>query len=254
MVAESTLIFAPMDQIGWRTATSGVTAAISAKDMVRHGPPEAVRMIFATADGSRISSAWKMALCSLSTGRIVAPPARAAAKTGSPAQTRLSLLAIAITPPRASAAMVAGRPAAPTMAAMVQSAGRLAAAITASGPAATCISVPASASFKAAYCEGSASTAWRALSRRAWAARPCQSRPATRATMSNCPSGAASSRETVLFPTEPVLPRTVIRRGAAPPFNAIAARLCRRAVQRRSRAAPPPSRHPTGQTRRHVRE
>ena len=253
MVAESTLILAPMDQIGWRTATSGVTAAISAKDMVRHGPPEAVRIIFATADGSRISSAWKMALCSLSTGRMVAPPARAAAKTGSPAQTRLSLLAIAITPPRASAAMVAGRPAAPTMAAMVQSAGRLAAAITASGPAATWISVPASASFKALYCEGSASTAWRAFSRRACAARPCQSRPATRATMSNWPSGAASSRETVLFPTEPVLPRTVMRRGAAP-FNAIAVRLCRRAVQRRSRAAPPPSRHPTGQTRRHARE
>ena len=48
MVAESIEIFAPIDQTGWRTAASGVTAAISASDMVRQGPPEAVSTIFST--------------------------------------------------------------------------------------------------------------------------------------------------------------------------------------------------------------
>ena len=194
-----------------------------------------------------------MALCSLSTGRMVAPPVRAMASTGSAAQTRVSLLAMASTPPLARAAMVAGSPAAPTMAAMVQSAGRLAAAITASGPAATWVSVPARASLSLAYCAGSASTAWRARKRRAWAARPCQSRPATSATISNSPSAAASSRATVLLPTEPVLPSTVMRRGR-PAFNAIAARPYRRAAQRRWPAGLRPSRHPNGQTRPHGRE
>ena len=38
-VALSTEIFAPIDQFGWRTACSGVTAAIRSAGQVRNGPP-----------------------------------------------------------------------------------------------------------------------------------------------------------------------------------------------------------------------
>ena len=67
--------------------------------------------------------AWKIALCSESTGSSVAPASRTARSITSPAQTSASLLASAIAPPRRIAASVVGRPAAPVIAAMVQSAG-----------------------------------------------------------------------------------------------------------------------------------
>ena len=41
-VAESMVILAPISQVGWRSACSGVTAASSARGVVRNGPPEAV--------------------------------------------------------------------------------------------------------------------------------------------------------------------------------------------------------------------
>ena len=52
----------------------------------------------------------------------------------SPAQTIASLLASATAPPRLIAAKVEGRPAAPVIAAMVQSTGISAAATTAASP------------------------------------------------------------------------------------------------------------------------
>ena len=39
------LILAPIDQIGWRSAASGVAAAISSSVALRNGPPEAVSTI-----------------------------------------------------------------------------------------------------------------------------------------------------------------------------------------------------------------
>ena len=42
IVALSTLILAPIDQFGWRTASAGVTPAIRSRLAVRNGPPEAV--------------------------------------------------------------------------------------------------------------------------------------------------------------------------------------------------------------------
>ncbi|MNL88997.1 hypothetical protein D3C87_2190630 [compost metagenome] len=45
IVAESTLIFAPIDQFGCATACLGVTRAISSALIVRNGPPLAVRMM-----------------------------------------------------------------------------------------------------------------------------------------------------------------------------------------------------------------
>ena len=49
MVALSMLILAPIDQVGWRSARSGVATAISSMLAVRNGPPEAVSTIFSTA-------------------------------------------------------------------------------------------------------------------------------------------------------------------------------------------------------------
>ncbi len=68
----------------------------------------------------------------------------------SPAQTSASLLASATACPRRIAARVAPSPAAPLIAAMVQSADMAAASSTESGPAAVAMPVPASASCNSA--------------------------------------------------------------------------------------------------------
>ncbi len=60
---------------------------------------------------------WKIALCSLSIGTMVAPPSCAARISSSPASTSDSLLASSRRLPARAAASVDGRPAAPTMAA-----------------------------------------------------------------------------------------------------------------------------------------
>ena len=73
MVAESMLILAPIDQMGCRSAASGVARAISSGVAVRNGPPEAVSTIFSTAPRLPSASDWKIALCSESTGSSVAP-------------------------------------------------------------------------------------------------------------------------------------------------------------------------------------
>ena len=119
--------------------------AISSRLAVRNGPPEAVSTICSTAPRLPSASAWKIALCSESTGSSVAPASRTARSITSPAQTSASLLASATAPPRRIAASVDGRPAAPVIAAIVQSAGSAAAATTASAPPAVAMPVPASA-------------------------------------------------------------------------------------------------------------
>ena len=183
MVALSTEILAPIDQTGCLTAISGVAARMVARSAVRKGPPEAVNTIFSISAGSLASSAWKTALCSESQGSSLAPVRAASAVTISPAQTRLSLLASARVPPRSSAASVERSPAAPTIAAMVQSTGRAAASTTASGPAAVSMPVPASASRRAPSRDESATTARRAPNCLAWAARAATSLPATSASI-----------------------------------------------------------------------
>ncbi len=80
-VAESMVIFAPMDQLGWFRACSRVTVDRKARSRPRNGPPDAVRMIRRTASGARAPSrkvsctrrAWNTALCSESTGSTTAP-------------------------------------------------------------------------------------------------------------------------------------------------------------------------------------
>ena len=72
-LAESMLIFDPIDQTGCAAASAGVAAAIRSRGQVRNGPPEAVRVIATTSSDRPGPSAWSRALCSESTGRISTP-------------------------------------------------------------------------------------------------------------------------------------------------------------------------------------
>jgi hypothetical protein len=144
-VAESIVTFGPIDQLGWRNACSGVAARIASADQVRNGPPDAVRMMRCTFSRVPAPSAWKIALCSESTGSTVAPAAAARRMKSLPAQTRVSLLARATMVPRSAAASVGRRPAAPVIAPITQSEGRSAASTTAASPAAASMPEPASA-------------------------------------------------------------------------------------------------------------
>ena len=115
-VAESIVIFGPMDHVGCASASSTVTDSSSSSDRFLNGPPDAVRTTESTVCGARPSRHWKSAECSLSTGRSSPPPRFHAAIASSPAATRLSLFASASVTPRSSAQSVAPTPAKPTTA------------------------------------------------------------------------------------------------------------------------------------------
>ena len=72
-LAESMLIFIPIDQVGWAAASAAEAAAIRSRLQVRNGPPEAVIIMVRTSASGRPASAWLSASCSESIGRIVAP-------------------------------------------------------------------------------------------------------------------------------------------------------------------------------------
>ena len=112
-VAESTVIFGPICQVGCRKASAGVTSARLALVRPRNGPPDAVRISRRTSRASWPRRHWWMALCSLSTGRIGTPLARARSMTRPPAITSTSLLARAIVLPASIAASTASRPIVP---------------------------------------------------------------------------------------------------------------------------------------------
>ena len=120
-VAESMVILSPIDQLGCFKARAGVTAASSPAGTVRSGPPDAVRRSRRTWAWSCPTSAWKMALCSESTGRMVTPFAAARRMSTSPASTIDSLLASPMPLPASTAAAVERRPAPPEMAARTRS-------------------------------------------------------------------------------------------------------------------------------------
>ena len=148
IVAESTEILAPIDQLGWATASPGVMAPNVAPSRSRNGPPEAVRISRSTAPAGSPTKHWNRAECSESTGTTTAPERAAAASTKAPATTSDSLLASATVRPASTAASVGASPAAPTMAATTTSASTAPSWRTASAPAWTSTPVPASASLR----------------------------------------------------------------------------------------------------------
>ena len=114
MDAESMVILRPMLQLGWRSACSFVAFMMSALSQVRNGPPLAVRISRSGLLPCAPCRHWKMALCSLSTGRSGWPAAFAAAVTSSPPATSGSLLASSTRLPQESASITAARPTTPT--------------------------------------------------------------------------------------------------------------------------------------------
>ena len=115
-VAESTVIRGPIFQVGCSRASSGVTSASSDMGRFKNGPPEAVRIRRRTSRLWPARRHWSIALCSLSTGRIIPPCLFAVSRKSWPAITIASLFASATGFPEARAAYVGSKPAAPTAA------------------------------------------------------------------------------------------------------------------------------------------
>ena len=135
-VAESMVIFRPMTQEGCCKARSTAMAANSSLGVVRNGPPDAVNHKARTDDGAWPSRHWKMAECSLSTASTRTPFFRASFMTISPAMTRISLEATAMSLPARMAARAGCNPAVPTMAMSTMSAeGKVASLSKPSSPA-----------------------------------------------------------------------------------------------------------------------
>ena len=142
---------------------------------------------------------------------------RALIVAAGPAQTRLSLLASAITAPAFAAAMVGANPAKPTIADITHWASAAAASATACAPAAVSMPDPARRARNSGSARSSSITASRGRQRSACSARREALRPAVSAMMSTS-TPACSNRSSVETPTEPVEPRTLTLRGR---FNAI---------------------------------
>src|SRR6266496_3011113 len=218
-VAESMVILSPIDQFGCLSARAGVTSASSRAPTVRSGPPDAVSRSLRTCARSCPASDWKMALCSLSTGRMVTPRAAARAMSSSPANTIDSLLARPTAFPASIAAAVERRPAPPAMAARTRStSGSAAAAVTPSSPSRISgASRPRSSrSLRAAERSDMATT--RGRKRRTCSAARSAFLPAASAVTSKRP-GARATTSSACTPIEPVEPRmaSCFMRGTLPP-------------------------------------
>ena len=220
IVAESTLIFAPIDQLGCATASAGVAASSCACDHVRNGPPLAVSVIFATSSIRFPARHWKIALCSESVGKSVAPCRATASISTSPAETSASLLASAIVPPRSTAAITGARPAQPTIAATVMSTGRAAASASACLPPAAAIPLLPSAARSSGRQPSSPTTASFAPNSIASAASSLALQLAVSVSIRHS-SGLRRTRSSVDAPIDPVAPSRVrlrlIRRACPTP-------------------------------------
>src|SRR3954468_14625479 len=208
-VAESIVILPPMAHVGWRSASSTVTPASSARVRPRNGPPLAVRTSLSTVPARSPSSSWWIAECSESTGTIRAPVASASWVTRSPPTTSDSLLASARSMPSPSVATVGPRPAEPTSALSTRSApDSMTSRTSPSGPVSTSPSVHASAARAPA---SMSATAMRSTPvRSAWATSASQERSALRPTSSR--SSERSTTSSAWVPMDPVDPRTRRRR------------------------------------------
>src|SRR5580765_298661 len=226
-VAESIVIFAPIDHVGWRRASSGVTAARSLGPS-RKGPPEAVRMSAATLVSDSPTRHCQIAECSESIGRSqasglpngspgrsAATPAassRASGMTRWPPATSVSLLAVATTLPAPRAAMTGPRLTTPPVPTTTRStSARVASSVRASGPLYWPVpngrwsAVPVAALSRA-------TTAGRR--RAAWSLRATALVPVARATMRKL-SDSPSRTSIACRPIDPVEPRTATPSGRA---------------------------------------
>ncbi len=117
IVAESMVIFRPIFQFGCFSACATVTVCNRRSGVRRNGPPDAVRMSLSTSSRWLPCKHWKIALCSLSTGTRRTPFFLAVLTNISPAMTRASLLASAISFPASRPRRQGIKPAPPTIAA-----------------------------------------------------------------------------------------------------------------------------------------
>ncbi len=178
-------------------------------------------MTEARSPGCVDSKTWKIAECSLSTGITRTPRARASPITSSPATTRLSLFASAISLPELIAARTPERPAMPTTAATTieASLSRMAQSISSSphtnrvpSHVASPVETP-SVSRSEANPATSAVPATRGRNVRTCSAKTAPCRPATRRSTANIP-GLSRTTCSVDDPIDPVEPRTAMGRGA----------------------------------------
>ena len=110
-----------MLQFGCISACSTVTFSSSSFVPWRNGPPDAVRKRVSICDFFSPFKHWKIAECSLSTGRIDTPYSLASGIMICPAVTSVSLLARAISFPARIASMTGRSPIMPTIAATTTS-------------------------------------------------------------------------------------------------------------------------------------
>jgi len=166
----------------------------------------------AQVDGSS-GSDWKMAECSLSMGKSVAPPSRTVRMKSSPPTTSASLFASSRRLPARAAARHGPRPAAPTMAAITESVSSCDAIVSrASSPISTTVLRPFCLSLSAS------SAACGALAITANFGENCAHCASSSSTLVAAESAKTSKRSgwremtsSVLTPTEPVEPSTVTR-------------------------------------------
>mmetsp|Transcript_94 Transcript_94/g.253 ORF Transcript_94/g.253 Transcript_94/m.253 type:complete len:209 (+) Transcript_94:597-1223(+) len=114
-VAESVVIFGPMDQLGCLRASATVTFLSWSTSQSLKAPPEAVRMIRRMPSSGSPWMHWKIAECSESAGRILTPFFSASGKTYGPPAISVSLLARQMSFLASMAATVGFSPAHPTI-------------------------------------------------------------------------------------------------------------------------------------------
>ena len=122
------VIFLPIAQLGCLSASSTLISLICSMVLPLNGPPEAVRSILWILFCLSPLRHWNIALCSLSTGRILTPFSAASFIIMCPAVTSVSLFARAISLPALIASIVGTIPIMPTTAVTTISACSIAAA------------------------------------------------------------------------------------------------------------------------------
>ena len=151
-VAESMVILRPMTHDGCLSARSTVMFLKSSLGVVRNGPPDAVSQSLRTECEGLSSRHWKIAECSLSTASTRTPCLFASLITISPAMTRISFDATAMSLPARIAARAGCNPAVPTIAISTMSAsGNVASRINPSAPESTSTPPPNAARTSAIF-------------------------------------------------------------------------------------------------------